>query len=177
MTPLERVDHAIDRIQAKGWTQGMLRRGNVDGPGCLLGSLLTDDEWQIQMDTGATLSAAGVMIHELQPVARAMGFSSIGEVPQWNDTLTRFKAVSTQPRFVPISSEESAFSSTCMNYQIVEDHEAKTQVVLGRLTIAQKKLQAQQDALVAEQRGAEAMRACFGPAEIEKDEVHAHAVA
>lgn len=53
-TACERINYALDRIARKGWIKNCLRkrvmtpdgvRANLDGPACLLGSLVTDDEY------------------------------------------------------------------------------------------------------------------------------------
>lgn len=102
-TACERIDHALQRIEAKGWTKHFIRgakRGDWDaaGPSCLVGGLISDEEYKTFLpedrdDFGKTLDAfrpiyAGSLPGLIEAV-NALGFHSVIDAAVWNDSNSR----------------------------------------------------------------------------------------
>ncbi len=124
MTLIERIDMAINRINAEGWMKGFLREGHLErsptpaGPGCLLGSLMTDTEI-------LRAYAGGLCPQTFHTVVTGLGFTTHYELTSWNDRcectkeevlhllvtqrdLLKLQAEANKPQEVPVGEAISA---------------------------------------------------------------------
>jgi hypothetical protein len=94
MTPLERIEFALDRMKTRGWGRGRARQGPLDGPGCLVGSLYTDAEIALlgrpTTPHGWHLPDRCNALPEVDAAVAAMGFDPVTSdfmqsAHYWND--------------------------------------------------------------------------------------------
>lgn len=87
-TACERINFALERIVKVGWQPYRLRKQFDDpaGPGCLLGSLVTDAEYATAQAAGTNeTSIYGLGLPGLREAATAMEFEDGKHVWGWND--------------------------------------------------------------------------------------------
>lgn len=120
MTIYERLQHAKDRIQTVGWHHGSWSKSGTSGPGCLLRSMLTDEEFEARCGE-YSFEVRTVQDPMLNEAAQLLGFGETTyggprqNAARWNDelgrteeeVLARLDAVLNPPP-IPIQKKEFA---------------------------------------------------------------------